>query len=575
MQKQRTLIIAMVTSLGFPLLVAAAPATRLQPSHLIYLGAFAIPGDDFAYGGRALAYYPSGDPTSANDGFSGSLYIAGLTTSGLVAEIGIPAPVEGASDYNALPVASILRGPADPTGGWFENCTYDPECQYREIGGLAYLPNQGKLAWNLLDWYNTARIDQDSLGWCDLDFSEAAGVWHIGRRDGTDLFHNAKASDYLFTAPVTTAATYLGGRSLLAGQHREAGALGGSQGPSLYATAPWQDGNPPVAGTELDARALLYYRENYNCVWFGENNINPLPADGLCEFPDYRAADSWQGGAWIETTVGSAVMFFGRKGIGPNCYDTAENCSDPCSDSKGYHAYPYAPRILFYDMDELLAAADGERDPWTVLPYASHDVSNAVLRRSDCAALGGAAYDRTNQRLYVAEHLAGEWGETAIHVWEITQNTDPTPDPTTPVTEYLGPGNDQIELIGTANTTTRYLDFGGNDTFTISPNLVGSMKLVDRQATTLILPVGLTIDAAKFLPDGLRFTINGHSVTLLGNASQFSFVFGGEAGNANLGQTRDYTDTAKAFGASIPAAGAPPESGTVLGTIVEGGGMRP
>lgn len=402
-----------------PSLSAAAEATRLHASELVYRGAFAVPDDAFAYGGRALTFYPNGDPTGPADAYPGSLYVAGLAPSGLVGEISIPRPEIGAADFSALPVASVLREPADPTGGWFDNCTYAPDCMYREIGGLAYLDGQQKIAWNLLDWYNVARIDQDSLGWCNLDFSDAAGVWHIGPRDGSDLYHNAKASDYLFTAPQSLATLSLNGRSLLAGQHREAGALGGSQGPSLYATAPWQDGNPPAAGAELGAQPLLYYRESYNCVWLDENAINPQPGAALCDYPGYRAADSWQGGAWVEVAGRSAVLFFGRKGLGPNCYDTGSTCSDPCEESKGYHAYPYAPQILFYDTDELLAAAAGARAPWTVLPYETFSAADLMLRRSDCAAFGAAALDRANNRLYVAEHLAGESGETAIHVWDI------------------------------------------------------------------------------------------------------------------------------------------------------------
>ena len=37
-----------------------------------------------------------------------------------------------------------------------------------------------------------------------------------------------------------------------------------------------------------------------------------------------------------------------------------------------------------------------------------------------CPNLGGLAFDEANARLYVAERLAGPFGEGIIHVWELT-----------------------------------------------------------------------------------------------------------------------------------------------------------
>lgn len=162
-----------------------------------------------------------------------------------------------------------------------------------------------------------------------------------------------------------------------------------------------------------------------------------------------------------------------------------------------------------------------------------------------------------------------QWSEPHQN-YRLISYTPATAEPTDPpvATEHLGTGDDQRDLTGTADTATRYLDFGGNDTFTISPDLAGPIQLIDNQATTIILPEGLNIEAVAFLPDGLRFTINGYSVTLLGNLGEFRFRFAD-------GEPRTYAETATAFGASIPAAGADPVSGTVLGTIAEDGSIRP
>jgi len=307
------------TSTPTPTATTEVPAGLLQPTDLVYLGAFAYPsGDAWAYSGHALAYYPGGDPTGPSDGYPGSLYAAGSAADGfdLAGEMDIPEPVI-ADSFGDLPTASALQSLSDITGAWKDNCTYAAECQYRDLDGLAYLPNVDRIAWNVRDWYNVAAHDQDSLGWSNLDLTGAQGVWHIGDRPSdNDLFHNAKACNYLFRAPQSFADGNLDGKWLIAGNHREAGALGGSQGPTLYALAPWEDGNPPAAGQNLDALVLLYYRDIYGCVWEAEGDINEHPAPGVCDFPGYRAMDFWGGGAWVQTAEESGILIVGRKGWG-------------------------------------------------------------------------------------------------------------------------------------------------------------------------------------------------------------------------------------------------------------------
>jgi hypothetical protein len=389
------------------------PSQLIQPTDLVYQGAFAYPpGDDWAYSGHALAYYPEGDPTGPANGYPGSLYAAGHAWYDLVGEITIPEPVIS-DDFDDLPRASVLRTLADITEGWKDNCTYNDDCIYREVDGLEYLPNINKIIWNLRDWYNVAGYDQDSLGWSEFDMTGAQGVWHIGERDN-DVFHNAKTCNYLFQAPESFASQYLNGKWLIAGNHRAAGAFGGSQGPTLYALAPWEDGDPPESGQNLDALALVYYPEVYpECL------DNP----DECYFPNYRPKDDWGGGAWVHTSDKSGILIFGRKGLGDNCYGTPEECGgDACDPYKGYHAYPYEPQILFYDPEELKEVMTGIREPWEVVPYEVYRPLNEVLDQ-ECATLGATAYDQERGLIYVTEQEAGPWGETVVHVWEVRGDT--------------------------------------------------------------------------------------------------------------------------------------------------------
>lgn len=412
-----------------PVTQQRAKAPRLTPADLRYKGAFAYPaGDEWTYSGHALAYYPSGDATGPDDGYPGSLFAVGHAWQQQVGEINIPAPVI-TTVLDALPQATVLQAQGDITGGWLNHCTYDPGCEYREVAGLEYLDNVDKIAWNLRDWYNVDGGDQDSLGWSERNLSNAQGVWHIGPRNN-DAFHNAKTSHYLFKAPVEFAAQHLGGKWLLAGNARPAGALGGSQGPTLYATAPWTDGNPPASGQNLTALALLYYPPVDGCV---ENND-----DARCLYPHYRADDSWGGGAWIEAGGKSAVILMGRKGLGNSCYGIPGQECQPslCTTDKGWHADPYEPQLLFYDPADLAAVAAGAKEPWTVLPYTIYRPVNELLR-PDCAILNAVAYDAAHHLIYATESQAGPGGETVVHVWEV-QNEDnngtPTPVPTATVT---------------------------------------------------------------------------------------------------------------------------------------------
>lgn len=389
----------------------------IQPDDLTYLGAFAFPaGEDWAYSGHALAYYAAGDPSGPEDGYPGSLFSVAHAHNQLVGEITIPAPLI-TDTFELLPVATVLQTPSDITGGWINNCTFNDDCMYREVAGLAYLPNVDKIAWNLRDWYNAGGYDQDSLGWSNRDLSGAQGVWHIGSRSSAE-FHNARTSDYLLIAPTGFADAHLGGRWLIAGNHRDAGAFGGSQGPTLFATAPWTDGEPPTSGQDLSAVALLYYPEVPACT-AGEYD--------QCYFPDYRVRDSWGGAAWVETSQSSAVIFFGRKGLGDNCYgDSTSGCTfDICDDSQGWHANPYESQAWFYDPSELALVVSGSRDPWDVLPFETVQLNTHTFNDS-CGLLNGVVYDAVNQLVYVTENNAGPWGETAVHVWRISDNAVPT-----------------------------------------------------------------------------------------------------------------------------------------------------
>ncbi|MBK1649729.1 C1 family peptidase [Rhabdochromatium marinum] len=136
-------------------------------------------------------------------------------------------------------------------------------------------------------------------------------------------------------------------------------------------------------------------------------------------------------------------------------------------------------------------------------------------------------------------------------------------------TIYLGSNSGIETLTGDAiNGLTRYVDFGGDDDIYIIPtNLNGEVEMVDNQTSTIMLPEGLSIEEARFASDGVYLKTNGYGLTILGQPSTFAFVFAGDASTPNSGIRRDFTETARFFGASVPSAGTPPFDGTVSGII--------
>ncbi len=100
------------------------PDSLIQPTDLVYLGAFclpedpALPDEGWEWGGLTLAYYPLGNPSGPSDGYPGSLYGTGNAQRMWVGEIDIPVPVISATtNISDLNMATLLRGFTDIRSG--------------------------------------------------------------------------------------------------------------------------------------------------------------------------------------------------------------------------------------------------------------------------------------------------------------------------------------------------------------------------------------------------------------------------------------------------------------------------
>lgn len=133
-------------------------------------------------------------------------------------------------------------------------------------------------------------------------------------------------------------------------------------------------------------------------------------------------------------------------------------------------------------------------------------------------------------------------------------------------TSQLPGTDDSVNVLGNIDT---FQDFGGSDTYQISPALSGDVVIVDQNPSTIILPAGMTIDAARFTANGAQFEINGFTLELQGDVENFTFVFGGDPLNPATGTGLSFADTAAAFGTTIPTTGV--SEGTISGDILADG----
>lgn len=403
---------------------AAGTAERLHPSDLSYLGAFRLP-DVFNWGALGLSRHPEGDllvtgfeALSSPDHPGEACWNPAWDCFAFYGRITIPNPVV-AENWEDLPEAVLTGGMINYDQGLVSAVNRENAF----VADIEFVPRTGsqtqdKVYGSVEFWYPEGDFGEDTFPtvWlANLDGSEARGMFHVGPE--SPPFHGRKTGSYLFTVPEWYANLYLGGRRLVTGRSRGTPAEGlpvtthgGSQGPTLFAFHAAETDSPEGP---LDAVPMLFYRVKFpGCA--GPNVGDP----GECDFPGFTMCDDWTGGGFVDDGSRRAVLLLGYKGLGPNCYG-AEQCSNPCSDSQGYHCYPYERQVLFYDVHALGEAALGEQEPWTVLPYAVWRPNEFYLTGSPCWNAGGMTFDPGRGQLFMVERgLGGDTNAAVVHIWE-------------------------------------------------------------------------------------------------------------------------------------------------------------
>ncbi len=435
-----------------------AQDSLLQPSDLVYEGAFRLPArapdaqdaETWEYGGQALTYRPDGDPGGEADGYPGSLFGTGHDVWNYVSEISIPAP-SLSRNVNELPVATTIQGFHDVRAELFDGLDEMPRV------GLQYLPPQAgqtsgllHLAWGQHHHDIGSPSHTPSHAWSNLDLSmpDTAGAWWI--RD-VSLY---SVNGYMFEIPQEWADAYAGGARLATGRYRDGGWSG--RGPTLFAYAPWQDGNPPAPGAHLTAHTLLLYSYSFTEEG-GDSRLN-----------GYHDSDMWEGGAWLTAGDRSTVVFVGTKGGGDNywygytspagdgapcpadspdgvmCFNTdgtpcapelieaTVSCPGHIDETKGWWSSRFDAQIIFYDPADFAAVANGTMSPDEPQPYAVLDIDENLFLSENSETwlmgsgdqrnyrVGEMSYDRERGLLYIFEWFADE-AQPVVHVWRIGQ----------------------------------------------------------------------------------------------------------------------------------------------------------
>jgi len=221
-------------------------------------------------------------------------------------------------------------------------------------------------------------------------------------------------STTVFQAPQSWATTHTGGRSLIIGNTYISGCGVPSNGPSLYAVAPWESGNLPENGEFVSAVELLRYSSNGE---LDNRNIN----------------SSWdefsEGGAFLTVMDQSAVAISYRRSMGDVWYgysNGVNNCEynipAPAVGLRGVGATDWAAGLLLYNPDDLAAVANGSSESWDPLPYVGYDLARFSIREGGGKEAGAIGYDRNNGYLYFIEHNGDpgyEFGYSLIHVWGV------------------------------------------------------------------------------------------------------------------------------------------------------------
>jgi hypothetical protein len=356
----------------------------LHQSDLQYVGAFKLPSgtfgaSSFSYGGTALAFNPANN----------SLFLVGHDHQQAVAEVRIPTSVVNSSNLNNLATATVLQ----PFVNVLSRVPNDTLTGTVKVGGLMVV--NGQLVGTAYEYYDgDANAVQSHFVLNSLNLSTASvgGLYTVGTLGGGFV------GGYMAPVPAewqaALGAPYVTGQAALSIIGRT------SSGPALFGFDPARLGAIPAPATPYVNYPLsnpLGVIDQANPYFNGNTEIK-----GVVFAPGTRS-----------------VLFFGSHGIGAVGYGEPHEFNDPHRGGKGWHSVNgnYAYQVWAYDVNDLIAVRNGQKQPWEIRPY---EVWNFDLPLPDGAKhIGGAAFDAATGRLYVSQQHTGPDETPVIHVFQL------------------------------------------------------------------------------------------------------------------------------------------------------------
>jgi hypothetical protein len=386
---------------------AATTDPLIQQSNLQYIGAFKVPSGQFGSGGNATFDYS--DDGLAFNPINNSLLIKGHTYGQMVAEISIP-QIVNSTNLNSLNTATMLQNFSDITEG---NLNQQNIANGMILGGLmVYGTKLIGSEWAFYDGSTQQTKSHFTSGLTLGTTGDYRGMYTVG-----SLFP-AFVGGYMTTIPSEWQAA-LGGPALT-GHCCTSIISHQSLGPSASVFDP----NNLGAQNPVPAIPLVNYNLAHPTLGTWDH---PLPAN-----PIYNISTLITGVVFPQGT--RSILFFGRTGMGAQCYGTGGasggDCTDPADPYKGTHAFPYSYYVWMYDANDFVAVRNGTKNPWDITPYYHGAISLPFTNTNGNNQLNGAAYDPATNRLYLAQKCVVGSCAPLIHVFVVNVGTAPTAGPT-------------------------------------------------------------------------------------------------------------------------------------------------
>jgi hypothetical protein len=369
----------------------ALPAqSQIQSTDLVYEGSFRVPhvaslvdpnGLGLDYGGTALGFNP----------FANSLYMVGHDWDQRSTEIAIPPMLGTGSDVTTWPTALALQPLLDGAEGHLQDIVEPGAAANAKVGAQFVYNGHLYLSTYVYYGYSTAPT------FFRRNLSLTPGSLITGGM-AVGPFGPDFTNGYMGLIP-TEWQTPLGG-PVLVGNCCINVVSRSSYGPAAFAI----DLDALNPSTTTASVPLLAYPTGHTTLGnWGDPGINLL----------FNGTSRITGVVFPSGT--SSVLFFGRQGIGPYCYDEGTTCNDPdFPNRKGDHAYPYVSYVWAYDAHDLATVRAGASQPWDIKPYAVWKLTLPLIG----ADLGGAAYDPVTGRIFISQQFS-DGGYPVVHVFTL------------------------------------------------------------------------------------------------------------------------------------------------------------